>query len=382
MPWNPTTKMMSMPIGWDDIAQAVGYYGNDIVENGVINMWSKFKFVRLSGLDYSEQMNNIPLLATEWLQNATWWKGSDGKCGINIPEYTALGSPFTGGTFFYFLKNGALSWTYNRPRGPQYYEWQRSFDMFRYYGDAQPPVGALASADVWLDVNYNGQIDYDTHTPNGYELALTDFSLNNTPLLGNYYLGILLWKPNGTFWFLTSDTPIAANQSFSIPFGGAQSLVGTWNVVPFISSQPYTINSQVALAGVYASCFGLRNSEVFIHAPGTIVDLFVNGYWNAANTAVNYELDITNHGSSSRTLTNVTVEIKSTTSASQDPATGQTEASVNLGSVTVAGNGSAQRTGILNVTRNSSLTYWIKAYADNFTNSPYEQIEENPEPPV
>lgn len=382
MPWNPTTKMMTMPISLGDISQAVGYSGPDLVANGIINMWAKYKFVRNGALDYSAQMNAVPLQATEWLQNATWWKGSDGKCGINIAEYTDLGSPFTGGTFFYFLKNEALSWTYNRPRGPQYSEWQRVFDMFRYYGAAQAPVGALASVDVWFNNNYEGQIDYDTHTPNAYELSLTDFALNNTPLLGNYYLGVLLWKTNGTFYFLTSSNPVAANQAFSIPFTGAQSLVGTWNVVPFISSRAYSMGAS-ALTGIYASCFGIRNNSITFHAPGTIIDFEVNSYWNAAHTFITYEVIITNNGATSQTVTGIALDMRDC-SPSQQPQEG-TAVSLSggtIGSVTVAGNSSERRTGIAtpqNFTYNPNRMYYIKGYADNFPNAPYNQIEELPD---
>jgi hypothetical protein len=360
-----------------DLGYVLGTGNGDLgynIVNGNINKWAKYKPVRLSGVDYSAQ---IKADKTGWRDTANWWKGNDGKCGIAIGEYTSLGGPFTGGTFFYFLKNEALSWVYNRPRGAANYEWFRAFDFFHYEHNAPVPVGALAATDIWLDSNYAGQFDWDTPAANQYALQLGNFSLNNVAIPGNYYLGILLWKSNGTFYYMTSASKFVDGGSISVPFTAAQSMAGIWNMVPFISSKQYSIGDN-AQAGVYASLFGIGNTEVVLHAPGTIIDFDVFAEWNAAETAVNYELIITNHGSSTQNLTGVAVQIKSTTSGSQDPASGQTEATSNIGNVSVPANGSVTRTGSISVTRSSTKIYWVKGYADNFTTAPYNQIEDYP----
>lgn len=378
MPWNNTTKMMTGPVSLADISQAVGYASGDLgtlLRNGVINKWAKFKPVRRAPVGYNDQLDTgNPLTATEWKSTADWWRGDDGHCGLSIEEATALGS-FNSG-FIYKLRSGQLPWNYVRPQGPILVQTYRDFDFFRYKGNAQPPVGAIGATDIWLDNNYAGQIDFDTNTPDAYELSLGDIKLNNQDMT-NYYLGIVLWKNNGTYYVITSPTKFVAGGSISIPFSGAQSLVGTWQMVPFISSQQYSIGSSAA-AGIYASLFGMGNTEIILHAPGTIVDLTVFAEWNAANNAISYELYITNHSAGTQNLTGVGIQLRTTSSESQAPATGDLVRTVNIGSLSVPGNSSVTRMGTIdNLSRNQSLIYWIQGYADGHTNSQYQQIEES-----
>ena len=110
-----------------------------------------------------------------------------------------------------------------------------------------------------------------------------------------------------------------------------------------------------------------------------MVEFVVDALWNAANTRVDYTVRVINHGSTTQNLTGVAVQIVTTTSGSQDPATGQTEATDTIGSVTVSGNSEVTRTGSFTITRNSSKIYWVKGYADNFVTSGYNQIEDNPD---
>lgn len=365
-----------------DLGYVLGTGNGDLgynIVNGNINRWAKYKPVRRNIIDTTAQLNTQ---RTGWKDTADWWQDNDGHCGLSIEEKTALGNPFTAGQFLYLLRNEQLPWTYLRPRGAANYEWFRAFDFFHYDANADAPVGAIGATDIWLDNNYGGQIDYDTPAASEYALNINNFKLNNTAITGNFYLGVLLWRSGGTFYYLTSDTKIAAGQSISIPFTAAQSLVGSWKAVPFISSKAYTINSQTAQSGIYASCFGLGNTDIVLHAPGTIVDFDVLAVWNATNTAVTYEVVITNHGSSSQTLSGVAMEIRTTTSGSQDPASGSLVTTVNLGTVTVAGNSTItvpSPAGSVAVTRDNDLIYWVKGYATNFTNAPYNQIEDNPD---
>lgn len=374
MPWNNTTKMMSLPIGMGDIAAAVGYASGDLgtlIRNGVINKFAKFKPVRNGALDYSSQMNSG---RTEWASGATWWKGSNGHCGLSIQEFTDLGSISTASAFLYKLKNEQLPWNYERPQGTVGSQPYRALDFFRYKGDAEPPVGALAATDIWLDNNYAGQFDWDTAAADAYTLGLGDILLNNQAMT-NYYLGVLLWK-GSTYYIITSSSKFVAGGSISVPFTGAQSLVGSWYMVPFISSRQYSIGSSYQ-SGIYASLFGIGNTEVVLHAPGTIVDFVVLAVWNSTNTVIEYDLEITNNSASSRTLTNVAIELRTTTSPSDAPSTGDLVRTVQLGTITAAGNGTVSRIGTISeLTRDTSKIYWIRGYADGYYNAEWQQIEE------
>lgn len=369
---------MTLPIGIGDIALAVGYASGDLgtlIRSGVINKWAKFKPVRNGALDYSAQMNSGK---TEWGSGATWWRANDGHCGLSIQEYTALGDPFSSATdvFLKKLRLEQLPWDYLRPQGGVGSQPYRAFDFFRYNSDAQAPVGALAATDIWLDSEYGGQFDWDTPAADTYALGLSDILLNNQAMT-NYYLGVLLWRSNGTYYFLTASSKFTAGGSISIPFTASQGMIGSWKMVPFISSRQYAIGAN-AQSGVYASLFGLGNSDIVLHAPGTILDFVVQATWNSQGTQISYELTITNHGSSSRTITNTAVEVRSVTGA-QEPAAGQLEATAQIGTVTVAGNSSVTRMGTISVTRSANKEYYVHGYADGFTNAGYDQIEEDPD---
>lgn len=373
---------MTRPIGMGDIAQAVGYASGDLgtlIRYGVINKWAKFKPVKRAPTDFNSQLDTgDPLTANEWKSNADWWRGDDGHCGLSIEEATALGS-FNSG-FIYKLRSGQLPWNYVRPQGPILVQTYRKFDFFRYYGNARTPVGDIGATDIWLDYNYAGQIDFDTNEPNAYELSLDDIRLNGQAMT-NYYLGIVLWKSNGTYYVLTSANKFVSGGSISIPFSGAQSLVGTWQMVPFISSRQYSMGGSAA-DGIYASLFGLGNTEIILHAPGTIVDLTVLAVWNTEGTAIDYQIFITNNGATTQNLTGVGIQLRTTTSGSQAPASGDLVKTVNIGSISVPGRDSVLRMGtITGLSRNLSLIYWIQGYADGHTNSQYQQIEEPEDQP-
>ena len=379
-----------------DLGFVLGTGSGDVGTNvlyGNVNKWAKYKFVRRPLVDYSNQLNAA---GTDWRRTqqeggaATWWQAEDGKCGLAYDVYEALGDAFTSSTlaapqnFLKWLRLEQTPWTYARPRGKDYYEWFRVFDMIQYDHAAARPFGELGATDIWLTLlndQYSGSFDWDIPTPSDYALTLTDFKIHDTPIANNYYLGVLLWKRNGEFHFMTSPSPIAANnQSISIPFSIGQSsdMIGAWNMVPFISSRAYALGDG-AQEGYYTSLFGIGNSEVVLHKPGTIVDFIVWAYWDRYHSTVTYELEVTNHSNSARTIMNVCVEIMSTTSGSQDPSTGQQEALLNLGSIAVPANGLVSRIGSIPIANySSSKIYWVKGLADDFGAAVYEQIEEDP----
>ena len=78
------------------------------------NKWAKYKPVRSSTIN---TMTEWDATNNKWKATATWWKGSDGACGLAFSGYSSLGAPSTENTFLYKLRRNALLWTYNRVEG-------------------------------------------------------------------------------------------------------------------------------------------------------------------------------------------------------------------------------------------------------------------------
>lgn len=372
---------MTAPLNEADISKAVGYASGDLgtlITKGIINPFAKYKAVIRAIINTSDQLNAAK---TGWLDTATWWKADDGKCGFKIQEFTELGNlDSTPNGLFYNLSRGNLSWDYIRPAGPVNSQPFRYYDFIGYWPDAPVPVGEIGSSDIWLDLDYNGTIDYDTAAQDSRALGLADFSLGGTVINGNFYLGILLYKGN-TFNFVTSESVIRPNSAISIPFQGNQSLGGEWNVVPFLSNRRYTLG-QGAQPGVYASCFGIIPQKVTIHLPGTSVTFTINARWSASKTAVICSATVTNDTGSSITVRNAYIEFKyrpigSTANPAECPA--PSPSTVSLGDITVGARSSVttpEKTVTLNPNGNSNNDFFARGAADGMQGSDYMQIEE------
>lgn len=378
MPWN-SNHIMTLPISMDDIASAVNYNSQDLgtlITNGTINKWAKFKPVRQPDVDYSAQMTDD---RSKWRSTSDWWQANDGHCGLSIQEFDFLGSVSTYNTFLYKLKMGNLPWDYVRLNGGT--NWFRAFDFFRYYSDAQVPFGDIGATTYILSQQNSLDINWETNAQDENELSLLDIKLNNVAINNNYYLGVLLWKSNGTQYYLTSTTKISGGGSLTVHVDDAQALIGDWNCVPFISDRQYTITTQTAQSGVYASCFGITSIPITIQGGSTgNLTFFLYGMWNSEHNAVDYELEIT-ISSGQSTVTNLTVNVVWST----DYAHAETTwiAHVNLGTVTIGVNTPYTHNGTISFSwvdppaYDPGLFYWIHAYADDTPNvEGYEAIEE------
>jgi hypothetical protein len=90
-----------------------------LISHANINMWSRYKPTRYNGATPSD-----------------YWKGSDGRCGFQLPTLTA-------GTFT------PTNWTYLKPRGGAAYSEPFRAGDFRYYDhDAtlKPPFYSFTGA--------------------------------------------------------------------------------------------------------------------------------------------------------------------------------------------------------------------------------------------
>lgn len=356
-----------------DIELAVGHTSGNLatcISNGSINMWAKYKPVRLNSINTLDQWDSS---AQEWRNDSSWWKGDDGKCGAYISVFTDLGSTSTPGTFLYMLKNGQLGWTYNRPRGGAYNEPFRQTDFALYNAGAINPMGNIGSTDIYLQNNGRFSVSFDL-TPSTYGLSLSDFEINRTSL-SRFYMGLLMW--NGSRYEVVTSESRLGTSSIDITVENASSLAGVWQIVPFFSSVEFPIGATYT-TGTFLSANITTPISITVHAAGTLYEVISDAYWSASNK-ITISTRVFNHDSGQRTISNVYAEIRYTTSGSQDPSEGTTISGtqINYGSVTVSGNSSytlSER--VVTVTKSNNRIYWVMSNATGVANS-YNQVDED-----
>jgi len=363
------------PVGIGD-AQKAFYNNSDdlatIILNGIYNRNSKYKPVRLYGNDtitgQFDRTNN------KWLSSATWWKGSDGKCGLDIVTFTSAGLISNPNSFLYKLKNGELSWRYLRPQGTINQPF-RLQDFAENDNNAEMAIGTCSVQDgaiVWVDrQGQTLQIDYDAPIDER-NLTLKDFTIGGIPM-SSMRMGLLLWRETGNYVIAISSNTIGLTGSVSINVSIDYDMTGNWSFIPFIYYE--TNNEQL-----YMSAGVISPINITLKPNTQTIEYFVSAAWNLAGTSVEFYAMVFNNLTSTQNISNVTVYIVTTTSPSASPAsTGQVVTSINLGSCVVGAQSDYSFAGqTVNITRNTSLTYWIGAGGNGSGVEPssWQQIED------
>ena len=170
-----TGDTITAPIGLGDICRLLRERTMDLgslCQSKTINKWAKYKPVSNYELEYEDELTTT---RDGWKDTATWWKGTDGQCGIaNIRTLSADDLKAADmATLF------ADSWTYNPPSGTAASPF-RAEDFLLYRRTAQSPFGKI-KAYPSTDIKYyqGGSVMrwvITPHTPESDELALTDIA--------------------------------------------------------------------------------------------------------------------------------------------------------------------------------------------------------------
>ena len=360
MAYNSSTGIISAIVWFQDIRDcfSLAYtWIKDLIDHADINPWAKYKPVRSGVVDTVtgqwDYNNNC------WLSTAHWWKG-DGMCGFSAEWATEFGNSLTTqGTFMYKLTHGLLGWTYQKPTGgsQQIY---RSQDFAQYYHYAIQPYGDIGSTTIYLSNTGGGQIDWDVMSVGSLNLALADFSVNGHPLT-DFYLGLILYD-SSRFFLFTSSTKFTTGASLSVALSNMTSYAGTWNCMPFFTL--YQVNSQGTFDanGLFISMANTQPISISLIAHGNNYFDYIDGEWNAAGTAVSYELQIENETSTAHTYTQITLAIY------KDSASSTPIAQTTLTNITVPANSGRTLTGSINVLKITGSVYYISV-ADNTSGS-------------
>lgn len=342
---------------------------------GLLNKWAKYKPVVYSGWNTVTQLDRSSSdpAAWRWKDDSVWWKGDDGKCGLNIQSFTDFGSMTNSVTFLYKLLHGQLGWTYVYPTNRF-----RAFDLIQYKSDAVKPVAdTLASTDIWMSTQGVIEFAYDLNSVGSDNLTLAAIAINSIPL-SQHYLGVVLYR--STRWLALTSTALLGTGAATIRIEAGQNLVGQWSVIPFLSSTQMTIDSTIG-EGQYASFDVTVPQTVTIRTPGTIIEMYVNAYWNdSLGTQVSWELVVQSNQTMDRTVSNIVVYLYSTDAdvPDQDPQSGQREGASAAMTVTVPANGRVTRTGVITpqFPKTSAKTYWVYAQSDGDFAVIYNQVED------
>ena len=203
----------------------------------------------------------------QFVPRSDMWRGPDGRCGLTIKTYGAVGGINTPGTFLYDVTHNLCEWVYNAPQGGtaqpcrlgDFAIWPAG--NLGYINNAIRPFGG-GDIEVWPsdngtvdfpfeegDVDDSGnpilppdssQIDPTTLDPN---LSLLDFAFNGV-WAGEFYYGIAL--SNGLVF--TGDKKLKDGGGGQVTANNLYLTEGaTYTAWPFLSSysRPYGADEQV-----------------------------------------------------------------------------------------------------------------------------------------
>lgn len=333
--------------------------------SGRINMWSRRKPVRFK----ADNTDIYP----------EWWRATDGKCGIDFPTYTSIGSLDNPGSFLYNLRAQTDKWTHAAPRGTSV-EPYRLGDFRGYKHDAIPAVEALEQE--YYDVSNNRiQIDFDLAVPSGDpdNLSLSDLSVNGVSL-SDYYIGAMLYRSGGTYMIGTSDTPMGTGSASMVIDGITDSRAGLWTGYVFMSREAFGTGDPVP-ESVFL-CFPVAPLRVNIRPQGTVVQIYCIGNWtDSARNRVEYTITIDNGNGLAVRIDDIQAIFVRVRGNGDPESDGETVATyTHPSSVTVPGNDRVTIGPFTQaITYTEGYTYWIagrSSYAGIRTSfTPIEDIQ-------
>ena len=372
--------IINAPVTIANVASIVRSGGTDladIIANGNINKWAKYKPIVRATVDTVsgqwDRNNNT------WLASANWWRGGDGHCGLTFSVFSELGTLTNSNTFLYKLYHLQLPWTYTKPSGGSSSPY-RLQDFAKYDSDAVPCVGQLAGAGGTIYVPASGQgtrtlvLNYDSPSAGDTNLTLSDFAHGGTSFT-QFYLAVLMVKGN-RYIVVSSVNHIGETGSALIETEVGYDDIGTWQVVPFLSSVIITATGQFQ-TGTYISAGYDQLDIIKLASSGSVFQIFASGVWsNTAHTQIGIQVTVKNNNSASKTFNGgLTVYIYKTDPSATSGATGTLEAQYTY-STTFTVNANSSYTipatlynqllddyfvAYMNVTRDQNYEYWVTA---------------------
>ena len=289
--------------------------------NAKVNIWSKYKPVTvLYGPQFVQDFD--PNDKEYYLYE--WWKSVNGNCGINTAN--TVSNSIT--TFLNKIKSGNYLWTYEIPNKPY-----RLGDFRNYDIDACCPISGEFSDNYWVDDagKLLFTLDCNNNLPST-NLTFDDI-LVSTPVNGNvkmseFYMGILLWKEDGSNMFYPTSTSKIGTESVSFEVEGfnAPAFYGEWNIIPYASSAIQNGIDGYEQSATYVT-LNTAPKKIYVHAPGTLVyTMPLAGYTidEYGDIQIIYSINIKNSNSSAMGPLTIELWVVKESNDSSNPAEGNT----------------------------------------------------------
>ena len=249
-----------------------------------INKWSKYKPVRYDSVAPD--------------RSGTWWRATDGNCGINVINYGTMADMFSA------LRAGVSAWEYLPPLGI-YGQPCRLADFRLYSHTALPPLVPLSLNDVYYA--NNGILGCTLAIRSSDEFALTLEDIGDNWNLAEMYFGVAICKQGTSLYkYMTEDSTIVSSSSGGIDVPISEEL-GTYDVVYFLAELPKTSFSSPDIPNTFIPIPGAL--QVVEIRSDTIGVYFGGGtYWRGGE--VYFQIIFNNTTNQGQTLNKCYIDIK------------------------------------------------------------------------
>ena len=245
-----SSGLITAPVSFADVNATLGTSHTDLgnlCKDSHINKWAKYKPVVNTVIKIMSQLD----ANNNWL-NATWWKGTNGNCGITYTSYTKVGDARTA------IINKTAIWSYTKPSGGSSSPY-RLTDFNQYDHNALPPCTGTSAPDAQLKAGAEWKVIAIPTTDTGLNLRL-----NNVGNFANYYYLVAVYDGSGNLKFLqtsskkvgqyTDSEPIEINVPYNNGTYGYQGKLtenSTYYAFMMLSSLPYNNCATSAQNGTY-----------------------------------------------------------------------------------------------------------------------------------
>lgn len=265
--------IITAPVSFADVNAVLGTSYTDLgmmCGSSYINMWARFKPVRLSSKMTSSEWDATN---NKWKTTSTWWKGGYGDmCGITPPSYS--NSLETALAAYGRIDNG---WVYNAPNGTEAQPY-RLTDFACYNHNAPAPISRfLVPSRIVRDGSFTASA-LKTAWVDGTlidSVTIRDLINNNFP---NVYFGVAFCRIVNNA--ITVYAKCTSQQSYATivqgDFSNAPKLTlgTTYRVYPFFSNQAISLTDTVEPADrKYIACPNLAYAETEIVSTAASITL-------------------------------------------------------------------------------------------------------------
>jgi hypothetical protein len=187
------SNVIVAPVSIHDVQSALGTGKQDLGElctHQNVNRWAKYKPVEKALITTTPQLDSNNHCAS----SATWWKGTNGNCGITFTTFSTVASAKSA------ITEGLIVWNYIKPSGGLTAPF-RLTDFNQYYHMAPCPTTSVGASDAQLKAGAILTIMVATSIADDLSLKL-----NHVGSLSDYYYLAALFTSSGELVLLHTSS--------------------------------------------------------------------------------------------------------------------------------------------------------------------------------